>query len=72
MADPNRRNVFARKLASTGRMLHLDYMDAYAIFKVGGELYERVIPDRSTTPAERALIPWTPVINPDLKDDADG
>lgn len=72
MADLNRSNRFATKLASTGKMHHVDYYDACRIFKEGGELYERVMPACSTTAAERALIPWTPVINPDLKESADG
>lgn len=61
MADLNRRNVFARKGELSGRMIKLDYMDAYALWKQGGELFEKIMPDHSWTRAEKARIPWTPV-----------
>lgn len=59
MADLNRRNVFAFKGKKTGRFYEIDYMEAWLRQKRGEELYEKVLPDHSYTPREKAQIPWT-------------
>lgn len=60
MPDLNRHNVFARK-TPRGRFLPIDYGEAYGLWKRGEEVWEKVLPDRSYTPAEQASTPWTPI-----------
>ena len=58
MADFNRRNEFAIQYRP-GRFMPLSYSEARARFKRGEDVYEKVLPDRSYTPREKARIPWT-------------
>lgn len=60
MNDLNRANDFARS-AGPGRFVRISYSEAYAASRRGVTVYEKVLPDRSYTLAEKALIPWTPV-----------
>jgi hypothetical protein len=61
MADLNRRNVFGRKGEKSGKFFEIDYSEAWLRLKRGEDVYEKVLPDRSYTPREKARIPWTPV-----------
>lgn len=60
MTDLNRSNDFALSTPK-GRLVPVDYSKAYATWRRGEVVYERVLPDRAYTLAEKARIPWTPV-----------
>jgi hypothetical protein len=58
MRDLNRRNEFAWK-TGTGRYIRIEYSEARARLKRNQYVYERILPDHSYTPREKAQIPWT-------------
>lgn len=60
MTDLNRANDFALSTAK-GLFVRVSYSEAYAAWRRGEAVYERVLPDRSYTLAEKAQIRWTPV-----------
>ena len=59
MRDLNHRNEFAWKSERTGRFFRIDHPEALARLQRGEEIYEKVMPDCSVTPREKAQIPWT-------------
>ena len=64
MWDLNRRNEFAWKTA-TGRYIRIDYSEAWSRLKRNQYVYERVMPDHSITPREKAQILWMLIEPPD-------
>jgi hypothetical protein len=62
MRDLNRRNKFARKGQRSGKFFSIDYSEAWLRLKHGEDVYEKVMPDHSVSPADVARIPWTLVV----------